>query len=249
VIYLASISRELLCQQNEALANAVNVDSFAPAVQIAHELGIKRFIYASSVAVYGSSDKPLSEDAPLEPTTIYGRGKKACEDMMLASKSQMCKVVTRSASVCGYSMRQRFDLTINRMVHDACRRGVITVEGGEQIRSHVHINDLCDFYRLLLKVDRKLIDGQAFNVVKENQRVIDSAEMVSRVTGAGIRRIPRVDDRSYAVDGVKANTVLGFSPQREIEQAVRYLEARLDAGYWPDSMTNPVYQNMADVPA
>ena len=254
-IYLASISRELMCQKNESLAHEVNVEAFVPAVRIAHAKGIKRFIYSSSVAIYGSSDHEVKESEPLQPPSarqpIYGRGKVACEKVLLDYKdSNFCWTVTRSASVCGYSSRQRFDITVNRMVHDACRLGVITVEGGEQVRSHIHMLDLCDFYKLLLKTRTDLIDRQAFNVVTKNQKVIDTARIVAGVVGSPsmIKVVQRVDDRSYAVDGTKAREVLGFKPKRSIEQAVQDLKVRFDAGYWPDSLTNPVYQNMvADV--
>lgn len=255
VIYLASISRELLCQQNEPLAQAVNVQCFSPAVEAAKDSGVKRFIYASSVAVYGSSDHEATEDEELAPSTIYGKGKMACEKILLKAESKEFYVsITRSASVCGYSPRQRLDLTVNRMVHDACRNGVITVEGGEQIRSHVHIRDLCDFYKLLLTRHADLIAGQAFNVVAVNQSVIESAEMVARVVSEPTRRsinmpyikvTERVDDRSYAVDGTKAQNILGFVPKNSVQQAVREMADKFNAGYWPDSLTNPIYQNMA----
>ena len=245
VIYLASISRELMCQQNEGLAYEVNVESFRPNVEAARKAGVKRFIYGSSVAVYGSSDHDAKEDEPLAPSTIYGRGKAACEVVLKDFEADMCCAVTRSASVCGYSPRQRLDLTINRMVHDAVRRKEIKVEGGMQKRSHVSIKDLARFYRRLLDVKASRIAGQTFNVVDQNQAVKESALMVSRVVGGTAIDVgPRVDDRSYSVDGTKAKLVLGFYPSNPLEQAVRDLMVRLDAGYWKDSMTNPVYQNV-----
>lgn len=249
VIYLASISRELMCQQQPELAQSVNVDCFGPDVELAKAEGVKRFIYASSVAVYGSSETPVKEDAPLEPTTIYGQGKLACETILKSHQGDnFTTIVTRSASVCGYAPRMRLDLTINRMVHDAVRKGVINVEGGQQTRSHVHIQDLTDFYKLLLKAPKEKVEGQAFNVVMENQTIIESARMVQQVfdvKNSYIRIIttPRVDDRSYAIDGEKIMD-LGFQPTRFISNAVREIAEKFESGYWKDSLTNPIYQNM-----
>lgn len=247
VIYLASISRELMCQNNEKLAYAVNVESFRPAVTAAKEAGVKRFIYGSSVAVYGSSDHDAKEDEPLAPSTIYGRGKAACEAILAEYQSDAFScTVTRSASVCGYSPRQRFDLTINKMVHDAVRLHEIKVAGGDQKRSHIAINDLARFYRRLLDAPTRLVAGQTFNVAIENQRVKDSAAMVARIVGnTSINIGPRTDDRSYSVDGDKARDLLGFYGYL-LESAVRDLKTRLDAGYWKDSLTNPIYQNMIE---
>ena len=246
VIYLASISRELLCERNKAVAHAINVAAFGPAVEAAKAAGVKRFIYASSVAVYGSSDHDAEETDPLEPTTIYGRGKMACENLLMASKSpEFCVTATRSASVCGYSPRMRFDLTINRMVHDAVRKGVITVEGGSQIRSHINMKDICEFYRLLLAAPDVKINAQAFNVVAENQTVMDSAKLVSDICNKPIEVKPRVDDRSYSIDGDKVLHVLGWKPSRRVSEAVLDLKVRLEDNYWSDSLTNPMYQNMS----
>ena len=247
VIYLASISRELMCQNNEKLAYAVNVESFRPAVIAAKEAGVKRFIYGSSVAVYGSSDHEMSENEPLAPTTIYGRGKAACEEILrdLGPSSEFSVTITRSASVCGYSPRQRLDLTLNRMAHDAAKLRLIKVEGGAQKRSHVSIKDLTRFYRLLLDLPPSRINGEIFNVVETNQRVKESAMMVARVVGhTAIEVGPRTDDRSYAVDGSNAKSTLGFEIKNPIEDAVRDIAVRVEAGYWKDSLTNPVYQNM-----
>ncbi len=247
VIYLASISRELMCQQQPELAQSVNIDCFEPDVEIAKHKGVKRFIYASSVAVYGSSETPVKEDAPLEPTTIYGKGKLACELILKNYQDEtFTTIVTRSASVCGYAPRMRLDLTINRMVHDAIRKKMITVEGGRQQRSHIHIQDICDFYKMLLTAPKELVSGEAFNVVTENQKIIDSARMVSSVLVKKmipIQITQRVDDRSYAVDGSKAK-VLGFAPKKSLEDAVNDIVIKFDSGYWKDSLTNPIYQNM-----
>jgi len=246
VIYLASISRELLCEKNRATANAINVVAFQPAVQAAKDAGVKRFIYASSVAVYGTADHDLTEDEILAPTTIYGRGKMACERILktYADREFVC-VATRSASVCGYSPRMRLDLTVNRMVHDAMRKGIVTVEGGSQIRSHVHIKDICDFYKLLLTAPADKVNGQAFNVVAENHTVADSARLVADICEAKIEVRARVDDRSYSIDGEKVRHVLNWSPQHKVKDAVLELKAHLEAGYWKDSLTNPMYQNMS----
>jgi nucleoside-diphosphate-sugar epimerase len=89
------------------------------------------------------------------------------------------------------------------------------------------------------------IAGQTFNVVAENQSVKESAAMVARVVGnTAINVGPRTDDRSYSVDGSKAKHVLDFEPKHSLESAVRDIKIRLEAGYWKDSITNPIYQNM-----
>jgi nucleoside-diphosphate-sugar epimerase len=243
VIYLASVSNNDMHAKNPDVFEAVNVGSFPDAVAAAARAGVKRFIYASSVAAYGASDVPLSEEATLEPTTPYGEAKYWCERWL--KDARMACTIVRMASVCGYSPHQRFDLTVNRMVHDACRIGAIRVNGGEQWRSHIHIHDACAAYRRLLDVPAEVINAQVFNFVAENQTVRRTALIVAEETGAIIQYGPATDDRSYLVDGTKASDVLDFVPKKTVRDAVRDLKARFDSGMWADSMTNPQYMNIA----
>ena len=51
------------------LVNSLNL------IEAAQKTGVERFVLSSSAAVYQSSDQPLSEASPLEPTNVYGQTK------------------------------------------------------------------------------------------------------------------------------------------------------------------------------
>ena len=246
VIWLASLSNNSMCVREPNLHHRINRDAVPSGLFAARIAGVKRFIYASSVAAYGSSDEDAKETQGLAPSTPYGDGKQFGEHWAkLYNADDFTTAITRAASVCGYSVHQRLDLTVNMMVHDACRRGVIKVNGGTQKRCHIHIHDICKAYRLLLATPAEKIAGQEFNLVAENQSVLETANIVAEETGAKIEIGPATDDRSYTVDGTKAREVFGFAPQRTVRDAVRDLKVRFDAGYWPDALTNDCYQNIA----
>jgi nucleoside-diphosphate-sugar epimerase len=245
VIHLASISNNAMCELNPVLEHQVNRQSFKAVVYAAKASGVRCFIYASSVAAYGSSDEPVTEDEPLRPTTLYGAGKAFCEGVLfLNSSDEFATVAVRSASVCGYSANQRFDVTVNKMVCDAMTKGVIMVNGGQQQRSHVHIDDVCDFYRLLLTAQPGYISGQAFNLVAENDTVGNTAWMVGKICKSGVDFVGRVDNRSYMVSGDKAIERLGFKPKRSLSQAVSEMEIKFKSGYWKD-ISHPRFERMA----
>lgn len=251
VIWLASLSSNAMCERYPAIDDRVNRDAVPLGLYAARTANryaptVQRFIYASSVAAYGSSDEDATEERALEPSTAYGEGKQYAEMWVRQyNDSDFTTVITRSASVCGYSLHQRFDLTVNRMTHDAIRYGRIRVNGGRQKRSHIHMHDICRAYRLLLVAPKDDVGGQAFNLVAQNQTVLETAMIVSEETDAVVDVGPATDDRSYSVDGTKAKKVLGFVPQKSVRDAVRDLKARFDCGMWPDSTTNPVYMNEA----
>jgi len=51
-------------------------------IETATQAGVKRFVLSSTAAVYRSSDAPLTEDSPLEPTNVYGHTKLVIEQAL-----------------------------------------------------------------------------------------------------------------------------------------------------------------------
>jgi nucleoside-diphosphate-sugar epimerase len=253
VIYLASLSSDFMCQVYPSLHKAVNVDVVPPVLAAAKRAGVRRFIYASSVAAYGSTECDARESDALRPTTMYAQAKKASEEVVLAQNTKdFTTCVTRSASVCGTSGRQRFDLTVNQMVRDAMKKGSIVVNGGSQKRCHIHMQDICRAYRMLLDIGRNVLGGQAYNFVAENATVLSTANLVSEVTGAKVLVGPATDDRSYTVDGTKAREALGFVPRKTVRDAIVDLKVGFDSDalgittQFKDSLTDLRYMNRAD---
>ena len=174
----------------------------------------KKFIYASSVAV-------------LDPTSDYAKNKLYCEEWLHDKGA----VIVRAASVVGYSSNMRFDITLNRMTHDAYKKGVITVNGGEQERTHVHIDDLCDFYRLAVE---KAVNGETYTVSALSETVLESAKNVAACFAGDIvvDVKPRTDNRSYSV--VTGNN-MGWTPKRSVWDGVGDIISRFDSGLWKDT--------------
>ena len=51
-------------------------------IETAVKAGVKRFVLSSTAAVYRSSEEPLTEDSPLEPTNVYGHTKLVIEQVL-----------------------------------------------------------------------------------------------------------------------------------------------------------------------
>jgi len=254
VIWLAGLTNNDMCVKAPTTDDRVNRDAVVIALRefrtqkYARREGPRRFIYASSVAAYGSKDREAVEEDILLPTTPYGLSKLYAEGWVLQYNApDFITVRVRSASVCGYSVNPRFDITVNKMVHSAHTEGVIKVNGGQQKRCHIHILDLVQAYLLLLEAPQAKIAGQAFNIVAENQTVLETANIVAEETGAKIEIGPATDDRSYTVSGAKAREALCFAPKRTVRQATAFLKAWLDGPTIPmEYLKSPAAMRMID---
>ena len=259
VIHLACISNDPSFELNPALSRSINYDAFGPLVRMSKENGVRRFIYASSSSIYGISDtENVTENHPLVPLTDYSKYKALCEPILLKQQSpDFTTVVIRPATVCGYSPRQRLDLTVNILTNHSVNLGRITVFGGNQIRPNIHINDIVDFYLMLLEVPDVLIAGKIYNAGYENYTITEIAKMVQDVVQQdvpGREKIeivttPSNDCRSYHISSEKIKRELDFVPKRSIEDAVRDLVAAFGAGKISKPMTNAAYYNVKTMQA
>ena len=253
VIHLACISNDPSFELNPTLGRSINLDAFPPLVKLSREAGVRRFIFASSSSVYGISELPdVTEDHPLRPLTDYSRFKADCEPILLEQQSpDFTTLVLRPATLCGYSPRQRLDLTVNILTNHAINNRRITVFGGSQLRPNFHVEDMAELYLQVLKEPAERIGGQIFNAGYENHSVSALASIVKRVVeqetehkNIEIVTTPSDDLRSYHISSEKIRRVLGYQPKRSIEDAVRGLVAAFRNGKLPDSMTLSTYFNI-----
>ncbi len=259
VIHMACISNDPSFELDPSLSKGVNYDCFEPMVRASRDAGVKRFIYVSSSSVYGVSDaSDVTEDHPLVPLTDYNKYKGLCEPILLKYQSpEFTTVIFRPATVCGYSPRMRFDLSINILTNHAVNREVITVFGGKQKRPNIHIEDVTDVYLQSLEWPAEKLAGEIFNVGYENHTIDQLAHFVKNVVedefpkkkSIQIQTTESNDHRSYHVNSDKISRVLGWRPKRTIEDAVRDLCKAFKREEFPDSMSNGKYSNVKTIKA
>ncbi|MFH0982341.1 MAG: NAD(P)-dependent oxidoreductase [Planctomycetota bacterium] len=254
VIHLACISNDPSVELDPELSKTINYEAFGPLVSMSKEAGARRFIFASSGSVYGVSDDPnVTEEHPLVPVSLYNKYKAMCEPVLREAQSPgFTTVIVRPATICGYSPRQRFDLTVNILTNHAVNSDKITVFGGSQMRPNLHMQDMVDLYLLLLELPDAKIAGEIFNAAYQNYSVAETAKIVKSVVEAempGKKDIPIVttpsdDIRSYHISSEKIRRVLGFEPKRRIEDGAHDLVAAFRAGRLPNPLSDIRYYNI-----
>ncbi len=247
VIHLACISNDPSFNLDPNLGKSINLDSFAPLVRIAKRSGVQRFIYASSSSVYGvKNEDKVTENLTLEPLTDYSKFKMLCEDIILNEHcNDFSCTILRPATICGFSPRQRFDLSVNILTNHAINLQKITVFGGSQYRPNLHIQDMVRAYLHLL-TQGKEIGGAIYNVGGENLSLTEIAEKVRNQIDPKLKiEYSETDDlRSYRVDSSKIFTEIGFKPIYSVQHAILDLHMAFVKKRYFNSLENSLYFNI-----
>lgn len=248
IIHLACISNDPSFELNPELGKSINYDAFIPLVSIAKDGGVDRFVYASSSSVYGvKKEMNVTENLALEPLTDYSKYKALCEEILLKESTDgFTTLILRPATVCGYSTRMRFDLTVNILTNHAVNNGKITVFGGTQMRPNIHIEDMTDVYIKSLQWSDDDIDRKIYNVGYHNHSVRDIANIVRDVVGnhVEITTQPTDDLRSYHISSEKIRAELNFEPQRTLVDAVNDLLTAFNQDILRNSLEDEMYFNI-----
>ncbi|MCB9358482.1 NAD(P)-dependent oxidoreductase [Candidatus Woesearchaeota archaeon] len=249
VIHLAAISNDPTAELKPETTKRVNLDAIITLTRCAKKNGVKRLILASSSTLYGfkEGDVFLTEEDELVPLTLYGKYKAEGENASFALADENFTVVSlRPGTVCGFSLRQRFDLIVNIFTNHALSNGKLIIEGGKQKRPIIHILDMCRAYEAALHAPAEKVNKQAFNVVGENMTIEDIAKRVAElIPGTEITYVDKTDDRrSYFTSSDKIKKVLGFSPKLNMADAVKELCNKFEDGYFKDTMADSRFFNI-----
>lgn len=172
VFHLAAKVTTPFADHNPHGFDQVNNWGTSELVYLIENSDVKKFIYASSLSVYGSSDDPLDINSELDPKTFYGMSKKNAEGhagRLLEKDVEAC--ILRLGNVYGYSKSMRFDSVINKFMFEANFLGRIKILGdGNQVRSFVHVDRLTN---LLADIGLGRLPQGIYNVVENTYSVND----------------------------------------------------------------------------
>jgi nucleoside-diphosphate-sugar epimerase len=212
VVHLAAVVGYPACSQaGEECSYGVNLEGTKNAFELAEAAGARRFVFASTYSNYGISPdgRPVNEDSPLSPQSLYAETKIAAERCLLdqASSSACPPVVLRFSTVFGPSPRTRFDLIINQFVWQAVTEKKLLVYQKEFNRSFVHVGDIGRAVLAALDAPEDKVRGRIFNVGR-NDGNFTKAEIVALIA----REVPEleVEYRDLSFDGDMRDVRVSF---------------------------------------
>jgi nucleoside-diphosphate-sugar epimerase len=233
VFHEAALVDVPLSIKNPLLFDGVNVGGTLNLLKASLDSNVKRFIFASSAAVYGNT-RPTEkkENMRLKPISPYGVSKMAAESyvQVFYELYGLETVCLRYFNVYGY--RQVFASSytgvITSFINRLLKNQPPIINGdGKQTRDFVHVDDVVSAN--LLALNSKKAAGEVFNIASGiSITVYELATMLQRITNTKhltpIFTEPRQGDIKHISAAVRnAGELLGFHPKVRLEDGLSLL--------------------------
>ncbi|MFL7893363.1 MAG: NAD-dependent epimerase/dehydratase family protein [Anaerolineales bacterium] len=240
IVHLAGIVGFPACQAvGRQVAWKYNVEATQYVYDQAQDMGVERFIYASTYSTYGASrdDQPAGEDSALNPQSLYAETVVGVEKFLSAQTASSCiPIIFRMAHLYGLSPRPRFDLIVNQFVWEAYRNRELLIYQRGYSRSFMHVNDAVRGLVLGIQGEETLLRNQVFNLGSEAGNL--SKDQIVQVI---LKRLPETnviykdltfggDMRDFHISYKKIQEQLGFETTKTIEDGVREILQALRIG-------------------
>lgn len=142
---------------------SVNVEGTRNLLNIAKESNLKRFVFVSTIEVYGSKPKiPITENNDLEPVGIYSVHKIECEKLCMDyyQKFGVPCTIARLPLICGegYYNHKPFLAMLDRVIDNKL---VFLPGSGKVLADMIHIDDAIVALKLLMTKDNAV--GEVFH--------------------------------------------------------------------------------------
>lgn len=186
---------------------------------------LERFVQIGTSELYGHTEVPATEKAPLRPTSPYAVSKMAA-DLHLESLWRVCRFpvnILRPSNAFGPG--QQLHRVLPRAVLCALTGQKLPLEGGGRTRrSFIHAADLATAIHI---VSERAPLGRIYNVgPKEPISIYDLVSFVAKQCGLSMDQLCEVvegrkgEDQQYWLDSTLIKNELGWEPRISLEDGV-----------------------------
>jgi len=229
VIDLAALTKNLDEKEDEIIQ--VNKNARRKIIEMSKQNGVLQYIRISSSNVYTGNMKGNNEKKIPNPKTLYAKINLELDKYAISLNDSKFRVtVLRLASIFGYSIRMRWDQSINNMIKELHTNGKIEVKSKSSKRPFLHIKDAVKAIILVIKA-KKGIAGEIFNVGSDdlNYSIEEIAEKIITITkkeGCLVIHDEK-DKNSFTMDCDKIKKILGFEIEYDLKYGINEIMIRL----------------------
>ncbi len=225
IVHLAAVASVQASVDDPTATHATNFDGTLNLLEAARQENIRRFLYASSAAVYGDNTRlPLVEDEVLSPLSPYAADKLAGEYYLRFYHAKFGIETTAFRFFNIFGPRQDpsspYSGVISIFIERVSRGEPVTVFGdGRQTRDFVYVGDLVKLLAQALAVAQTA--GQVINVGRGKQcSLLALLEALEKLTGKPVERrfaAARLGDIVHScADITRLVRLLGKAPETDI---------------------------------
>ena len=180
VIHLAARVESRLINASHHLYEQINNWGTAEVVYASEETAsVKKFIYASSISVYGNSPTAVNHTIEPFPRTYYGSSKLRGEFHVKRLFPKMQTAILRIGNTYGYGVSFRKDTVMNAFMFDAAYKHKIKINGtGLQKRGFIHVNKLITVFADFMLQN---FESDVYDVVDKNLSIVEMADLVKGI--------------------------------------------------------------------
>ena len=164
VIHCGGISGPMVKPMDPEAVCTINIDSTISLLEAVRQQKISRFVYCSSISVYGDAyANTVSEEATLRPADVYGATKAACDVLVHAYQVEhaISGVALRIGRV--YGPKRTTESLIATLISDALEKRPSRPSGDGTARYHyVYRDDVIS--ALVLALDSTYNISSAYNI-------------------------------------------------------------------------------------
>ncbi|RLG83915.1 MAG: UDP-glucose 4-epimerase [Thermoprotei archaeon] len=228
VIHLAALISVDEVSQKPYKGYSINVYGTFNLLEMSRKYDVKRFVYASSAAVYGDPQfLPINEDHPLRPKSLYGATKLAGEALVNSYSHNygLSTISLRYFNVYGPRMKSGpYSGVVYVFIHNIMNNKPLTIYGdGLQTRDFIYVEDVAEANLIALESS---VTGSCNIGSGSNISIKDLAYRILRLMGREDLEIvydePRRGDiRHSLADISKAIKLLGWKPRTSFEEGLK----------------------------
>ena len=231
IIHLAAIAGIKQCQDDPEKARAINTDVTLQLAKEAKAAGTRRFIFASSSAVYGEAQEfRMEETHPTEPRSVYGQTKLDAEKILDLASKTFEVIIIRKSNLYGYGLTYKGITVLDKFIDGFLSKTPFSITGsGGQRRDFLHVIDAAGLYCKLAQA--KKVRSGVYNLGGgENPSIRELAEQVNEIGEAifgyrvGITNTPSTNEaiwHDFLYDYKKAEAQFQFKPVFTLDDVIK----------------------------
>jgi nucleoside-diphosphate-sugar epimerase len=213
-----------------ARAIQTNCAGFQNVMEAARILGIRRVVWASSQAVYGTADgyssSPIVEDVHVNPATQYGACKLFNEHVARYYReySGVDNIGLRKPVVYGLGKSRRRDLSIShRLIENAVLGKPVDLPPGDFRANYVYVKDVVRAYILAMQAPKT--EHSIFNIIGYVYRCSEVVDVLRGIFPAlVVNNVKSLNSPNpidaYDMSPVRAKEEIGYEPVYPLREAV-----------------------------